>query len=114
MKITIPIDIYECKVIFQTVNTYTEVCTQINKLAKKHKVTLPNNVGDAAEGQVLPAFKIYYIILSDTAQDKINLLLHELLHCVLSICEDRGIEDEESKAWLQGYIGSKIFKKYIV
>jgi len=50
-----------------------------------------------------------YAWIQDPAD--LNTVLHELSHVISLIMERKGIKDEETRAYLQGYVGGHLFKK---
>ena len=51
----------------------------------------------------------YYLLLS-TQHLTHNTISHEVYHAVVRITEDRDISDEETQAWLMGYLIGTIYK----
>lgn len=104
-KRTLSLPMYNCKVTFLITG---ELDKEVNKLYRKHK--LPALFDDDAEG-VMVSFKIdsYYIIIDELFVTH-NTIAHEVHHLITRITEDRGIEDEESEAWLSGHLSAEIYK----
>lgn len=107
MKTSLKIDIYECSVEMHVVNTIKDVEELTKKIFKRYKI----------EEEIYPSYGItittskkYFIIISKEG-NYINTFMHELFHCVDIITSDRGIENAEAKAYLQGIIGEKLLKK---
>ena len=77
------------------------------RILKKHNIKskLPSGFSGMT---VNVGFNKYYIILKSSPD--YNTILHEIYHVVRMITDDRLIKEEESIAWVQGYIGEKIFK----
>lgn len=51
----------------------------------------------------------YFILISENAL-RHSYIAHEILHTVEKISKDRGIKDEEAKAYLCGYITRLIYE----
>lgn len=85
-----------------------ELKNQVNSLYKKFKNNDQFNY--EAEGVVV-TFDIdnYYVIL-DKVYLSHNTIAHELYHAVVKVTEDREIVDEESQAWLMGYLTEEVYK----
>jgi frataxin-like iron-binding protein CyaY len=96
---------YNCN-IFITITD--DLNKQVNSLYKKfsHKDTFNCD----AEGVVI-TFDIdnYYIIL-DKQYLSHNTIAHETYHAVVKVTEEREIVDEESQAWLMGYLSEEVYK----
>jgi len=102
-KIKLPT--YNCNVIIVITDKLKE---EVNSLYKKLKSN--EKFIDDAEGVVI-TFDIdnYYIIL-DTFYLSHNTIAHEVYHATVKVTEDRDITDEESQAWLVGYITQEMYK----
>jgi hypothetical protein len=102
------IDIYSCKVqLIVTDDVYTEEKNLYLKNNEEHIDYVPS------DGVTLNfANDIYYIIFHDDSISH-NLIAHELYHLVSSICDYRSIDEEESRAWLCGYL-TQIFYKFLI
>jgi hypothetical protein len=108
------LDIYECTVILHIVDTNKDVSILANKIMKKNKID--GKIEDLAWGYMISTFNKYNIILSQPSLKDFNTFLHELTHCIDAVLEDRNIEDDEARAYLQGYVGNyflKIILNYI-
>ena len=51
----------------------------------------------------------YYLILN-LKYLSYNTVAHEAFHAVMHISRDRNIHDEETQAWLAGFINEVVFK----
>jgi hypothetical protein len=109
MKTKLNISIYECTVHLWIVPTTKDVCLTAQKILKKHKIN--EKVEDAAWGYMIPAFNNYYILLSQSSLKDYNTFMHETIHCIDAILEDRNINDDEARAYLAGYIGNHFLKQ---
>ena len=80
---------------------------EFNSLVKKKDLNL-NFSGDA--GGLAFSYDIheYYIMLRDDAVAH-SFIAHEIFHIVEKITKDRGIRDEESRAYLCGYITKMVY-----
>lgn len=105
MRQKIKIDQYSCELI---VIISDKIKDDTNKLLKKDK--LPHRVDYEIEGIFLyHDIDKYYLLLSSQHLSH-NTIAHEVYHAVVRITEDREINDEESQAWLMGYITELIYK----
>jgi hypothetical protein len=61
------------------------------------------------EGVTMGYNKSYIVAL---VKNKIshNLIAHELFHLAQMVTKDIDIEDEESQAWLNGYVTENVYK----
>ena len=100
----IKLDTYNC---FVTVTITDKVKSVMNgiykKFNKKDQFTIE------VEGVVV-SFDIdqYYIII-DKEYLNYNTISHELFHAVVKVTEEREIVDEESQAWLMGYLAQIVY-----
>lgn len=92
------LDLRICKDIKRSVRA---VCKK-----KNLEIGLEDNFG----GMVLPLDINNYILFLSSDYVDYDTLFHEIYHCTRFIGESRFIKDEESFAWLQGYIGNEIMK----
>jgi len=99
------IDIYSCKVqLIVTDDVYNEEKTLYAKNGEDHEEYV------ASDGITLNFENdIYYVVFSTNSVSH-NLIAHELYHLVCSICDYRNIEEEESRAWLCGYLTEMFYK----
>lgn len=104
----IDIKLYQCKVHF----IYTDsLSKEYLRLHKKH-LELPTEPAENGEAWTLTfGIEDYYILVQDGASS-VNTIAHEVYHVVYSILNDRGIEDEESGAWLCGMLIDEALKFY--
>ena len=54
---------------------------------------------------------VVIVYKTSSKKQKISIVLHELQHSVDRICENTRVNDIEARAYLMGYIGSKIIPK---
>lgn len=105
MKITgtISVSLYECKL---KLIIAPDVVAETNIICRKHNIPL---VEGSAEGMFISAKGNYWLIL-DEKKITHNCIAHETHHAVSRIMDDRCIEDEESRAWICGYITEQIYR----
>lgn len=105
MRKIIKIDQYNCNLI---VILSDKIKEDTNKLLKKDK--LSHRIDYEIEGIFLyHDIDKYYLLISQQHLSH-NTIAHEVYHAVVRITEDREINDEESQAWLMGYITEQIYK----
>jgi hypothetical protein len=102
-KIKLPT--YSCHVIMIITD---DLKAKVNSIYKKFKQD--EKFSDEAEGVVF-TFDIdtYYIILDEFYLSH-NTIALEIYHAVVKVTEDRDIVDEESQAWLMGYLTEVMYK----
>lgn len=105
---TYNLDIYSCKIVLIVSDNLFE---EERKLCEKHDdsftdVTLSDGLTMNFENDV------YYILLSLDSISH-NLISHEIYHLVCSITDYRSIIEEESRAWLCGYLTELIYSYLI-
>lgn len=76
-------------------------------LIKKHDIDL-EDTGEA-EGFTLSVSNTNYIVVLDSTLLSHNTAAHEIYHATQMIGRHRGIDDEESLAWLCGYITEQFY-----
>jgi len=103
---TISLSIYDTKI--QVIVTKDIVKTH-NRINNYHKtgVLWEKNTG-AAGCMILCSMAKYYMLINKDYLSY-NTICHELYHCVCNIANDRGIHEEESRAWIQGVVAQEIF-----
>jgi hypothetical protein len=105
MRKNIKIDQYNCQLI---VILSDKIKEDTNKLLKKDKIS--HRIEYEIEGIFLSHdIDKYYLLLSAQHLSH-NTIAHEVYHAVVRITEDREINDEESQAWLMGYIIELIYQ----
>jgi hypothetical protein len=110
----IDLPLYECKIYFIVLEKNIDIAFKYQHILKKHKIK--NNIinkDGAMAGLCIPLFSHYYILVSKEEKNILNTILHELYHLIDFITSDRDIVDAEAKAYLLGYLGSKILKNYV-
>jgi hypothetical protein len=101
---TFNVDVYSCKVILIVTDNMHE--EERNIYAKNNEEIEEYILSDGLT--INFEHDKYYIVFKDTAITH-NLISHEIYHLVCSITDYRGIEDEESRAWLAGYLAEIIY-----
>ena len=104
-KRRIKIDLYWCSVIFiitDNVPKYEKV------LFSKYK-PIGEPIGDVRGLFLSFDNHEYYVIINRNYLDH-NTIGHELKHCMQQLCLDRGIKDDESQAWIMGYLQEKFYE----
>ena len=101
----IKLSTYNCNVMLIITD---DLKAKVNSMYKKFKQK--EEFSDEAEGVVF-TFDIdnYYIILDEVYLSH-NTIAHEIYHAVVKVTEDRDIVDEESQAWLMGYLTEEMYK----
>lgn len=105
IKGTLKIHPFSCKVHFIVTD---EVREEMNKLYKKHKGG--EKFEADVEGCVFSPMLHDVYILIDIKYLTHNTIGHEIFHAVNTIQRDREITDEESGAWLIGYVSEFVYK----
>lgn len=95
---------YNCNV---NITITDELKKRVNALYKRYK-TKDEFVGEA-EGIMMTIDIDNYFLIFDYQYLTHNTIAHEVYHCVVRITEDREIIDEESQAWLCGYLTEVIY-----
>ena len=96
---------YGCSVTFIISDN---IISDVNKLLKKDNVK--HQIDYTIEGIFLyHDIDKYYVVLDKNSISH-NTIAHELYHACVRITEDREITDEESQAWVIGYLASNMYK----
>lgn len=103
-KTIIKLPLYECKVVLIVTSSMEELQEYILK-KKKAKVELADTYGI-----VFNWGNSEYVLALKEADLSHNLIAHELFHLTLAITTSIDIEDEESQAWLIGYLAEQTYK----
>jgi hypothetical protein len=107
LSCTFPIKMYDTKVQFIVTSDIVKVA---NRIQAYHKAGVIWEQSDAPAGCMILCSMSKYYMLINSDYVTYNTICHELYHCTCGIAYDRGIHEEESRAWIQGYIGNQIFK----
>lgn len=103
---TIPIKEYSTKLQFIITSDIVKVHNRINEY---HRTGVVWKKGEGVEGcMILCSMSKYYMLINSNYLT-VDTIAHELYHCVCNIAGDRGIFEEESRAWLQGFIAQQIY-----
>jgi hypothetical protein len=105
----IRVNTYNCNILFVLTN---EMAKSEKHLQKKYaKGTLiPGTAAEEAEGITITVDGSLYITMIDVKYLNHNTIGHELFHATKRIAEDRDITDEESCAWLMGFLCEEFYK----
>lgn len=108
LKIQQKIDIktYGCSVIYIVTDNIYMTEKYLHKKYGGDKPTEDNSV----EGYAITIHSGLYVVVLDFKFITNNLIGHELFHVTQRICGDRDIEEEESMAWLNGYLHEELYK----
>lgn len=110
MKKILKLPIYECVITMYILPDIKSVSDKYKYLKKKYPI-IKDDIEDAY-GVTLNMFDNYILLISKSG-NYINTFFHELSHLIENICKDRGIEDFEAKAYLQGMIGEHFLKFFL-
>jgi len=105
---SIPVNTYDCSVLY----IITDSLKNTEKYLVK-KYGSDNHTGfnaDDAEGITITISGKLYVVMIDWKYLNHNTIAHELYHATRRISEDRDINDEESVAWLAGYLSEEFYK----
>lgn len=102
---TIKLQTYNCKLHIKVVDS---VSKEVLKLYKKHRISEEFN-GEAEGATLTGDLNNYYILLGNRYLSH-NTIAHEVFHVATRITEDRDIRDEESQAWVAGFITGAVYK----
>lgn len=100
---------YSCSILFVVTN---EMGKSEKYLQKKYaKGTLvPGTPAAEAEGITITVDGSLYIVMIDAKFLNHNTIGHELFHATKRMAEDRDITDEETCAWLMGFLCQEFYK----
>lgn len=101
---TFSLDIYSCKIVLIISEDLFE---EERKLCEKHEDEYTEIV--PSDGLTINFENDIYYILFKVDSISHNLLAHEIFHLVCSITDYRSINEEESRAWLCGYLTDLIY-----
>ena len=97
----------------ETFNTKVEVLitNSIQNEIKKIYTLYSNEYTDPieVEGVLINLNIEKYHLLIDSKYLSHNTIAHEIYHAAVRITEDRDVVDEETQAWLCGYITQKVY-----
>lgn len=78
----------------------------VNNIYRKHNINMKYK--DYVAGRMVTLAMNKYYIIVDSHHLSYNTILHETLHCILGILDDRGMYEEEHKCSLMGYVSQLI------
>ena len=104
----INVNTYNCHVIY----IITDAMRETEKyLTKKYGGEYDQPVDyDDSEGVTITITGKLYVVMIDYKYLTHNTIAHELYHTTRRITEDRAITDEESSAWLAGFLSEEFYK----
>jgi hypothetical protein len=101
----INVNTFSCDVIYIVADNIFKV---ENLLHKKYGGEKPKE-DDTVEGYTITINAGLYVVVLDYRFLTHNLIGHEIYHVTHRICIDRDIEDEETMAWLNGYLHEEFY-----
>jgi hypothetical protein len=107
LSTTFPVKIYDTKVQFIVTSDIVKIA---NRIQAFHRTGVIWKKEDAPAGCVILCSIAKYYILINSKYLSYNTICHELYHCTCTMASDRAIHEEESRAWIQGYLANFIFK----
>jgi len=104
----IKVNTFNCSILFVLTN---EMGKSEKYLQKKYaKGTLiPGTAAEEAEGITITVDGSLYIVMIDAKFLNHNTIGHELFHAAKRVAEDRDITDEETCAWLMGFLCEEFY-----
>lgn len=103
---TFPVKMYDCKVQLIVTKNIVKAHNRINCYHKTDFLWEKDT--NVAGCMILCSISKYYMLINEEFLSY-NTICHELLHCTYAIAYDRGIHEEEARAWIQGEVGQQIF-----
>lgn len=103
-KKTLNIETFSCKL--QLIIS-DDINKEINKIYKNYNI--PPVSDHEVEGMLISGSnRLYYLIIDNNCLSH-NTIAHEIYHAVVRITEDRDVSDEETQAWLCGFLTEKMY-----
>ena len=96
---------YNCNLIIIITDKLKE---EVNSIYKK--LNCKDTFQGEAEGVLLTLDIDNYYLIYDIQYLSHNTIAHEIYHAVVKVTEDRDIVEEESQAWLCGYLAEEVYK----
>jgi len=96
---------YNCNIVIIITDNLT---AEVNSIYKK--LNSKEVFQGEAEGVLLTLDIDNYYLVYDIGYLSHNTIAHEIYHAVVKVTEDRDIVDEESQAWLCGYLAEEVYK----
>lgn len=103
----IKVNTYNCEVIFLITDNMLNSEKYLQK--KYGGDPIPGTSADDAEGLTITISGVLYVVMIDIKYLNHNTIAHELYHLNRRITEDRDITDEESSAWLSGFLAEEFY-----
>ena len=105
-KKTLPIPIYNTSVVVYVV----EHMDYMQEYLEKKKIRIDVTGCDGCVVQLGHDDKFQYNIVLQKDKLSHNLIAHEIFHLGTNMTHDIDINDDESRAWLIGYLSQEIYK----
>lgn len=102
----VKVNTYSCEVVYVLADDIYKV---ERDLYKKYGGDKPKD-NDPSEGYTVTVSSSLYYVVLDWRFLGHNLIAHELYHATHRIAGDRDIEDEESRAWICGFLTEEFYK----
>lgn len=104
VKKTLNIETFGCKLQLMITDVIKK---EIIKIYKSYGIT--SGYAEEVEGVLITGTDaVYHLIIDETCLSH-NTIAHEIYHAVVRITEDRDVVDEETQAWLCGYISEALY-----
>lgn len=103
----IKVNTYNCEILFVVTDDMIKTDKYLQK--KYEGEPIPGISADEAEGLTITISGVLYAIMIDVKYLNHNTIAHELYHLNRRITEDRDITDEESSAWLAGFLAEEFY-----
>ena len=105
-KHTITLPTYNCKVIYIITE---DVNKEALKLFKKNKAEEHMFTGSVEGVSISFESAVYYCLIQEEYLTH-NTISHELHHLVMTIANDRDLDDEEAQCWIAGHLAQEVYK----
>lgn len=99
------IQLYEASVVLLVAKSMETLENMVKKKTKSNNLDIKDTYGCAFSWG-----NSEYILALHEESLSHNLIAHEIFHLAIMITNDIDIEDEESQAWLIGYITEQVYK----
>jgi hypothetical protein len=84
-----------------------KISKEVDRVYKKYNVNLHKDY--EIEGIFISGEMTQYHLIIDLSFFSHNTIAHEVYHAVVRITEDRDVVDEETQAWLCGFLTEQIY-----
>jgi hypothetical protein len=101
----IKLELYETSVTLYVASSMEEFEDMVRKKTKNNNLSIKDTYG-----VVFGWGEAGYVIALHEENLSHNLIAHEVFHLAIMITNDIDIEDEESQAWLVGYLTEHVYK----